>query len=320
LTSHFFEGWYFKLVDASRSRRLAVIPGVFLGETPDQSHAFIQTLDGASGATRYHRFPLAAFSAHATEFDLRIGPNRFTLHGMILDIDAPEGRLVGAVRFPIVTPWPVTWRSPSVMDWYAFMPFMECYHGVLSLDHAIEGMLVVDGEVVDFHDGRGYMEKDWGQAFPRAWVWMQSNHFQRPGVSLSASVARIPWLGSAFRGFIVGLLLDGRLYRFATYTGATIEHLEVTRRQVVWRLAGPGPMNGQSVMHRLEIVAHRDDAGVDLLHAPARSAMVQRVLESLTAVVDVRLLRLDGRGETELFAGSGECAGLEIGGNIKEIL
>ena len=36
--------------------------------------------------------------------------------------------------------------------------------------------------------GRGYIEKDWGQAFPRAWIWTQSNHFgaDAPGTSLTA--------------------------------------------------------------------------------------------------------------------------------------
>ncbi|MCW5857485.1 MAG: hypothetical protein KIS63_04285 [Caldilineales bacterium] len=27
------------------------------------------------------------------------------------------------------------------------------------------------------------MEKDWGQSFPAAWVWMQTNHFGAAGTS-----------------------------------------------------------------------------------------------------------------------------------------
>ena len=137
--------------------------------------------------------------------------------------------MVGRLRFNGVAPWPVTLRSPGIMDWYAFVPFMECYHGVLSFDHEIRGLLAVDGQAVDFHGGRGYIEKDSGQAFPRAWIWLQTNHFGQPDICLTASVARIPWLGTAFRGFIVGFWWNGRLYRFATYTGAQVERLEVTR-------------------------------------------------------------------------------------------
>ena len=48
--------------------------------------------------------------------------------------------------------------------------------------------------------------------------------------------------------------------------------------------------------------------------------MLQRVLESLTAAVDVRLTRLEGGREYTVFAGTGHHAGLEIGGEIEEIL
>jgi hypothetical protein len=316
----YFEGWYFKLVDAQRKQRLAVIPGVFLGETPSDSHSFVQTLDGVTGCTRYHRYALADFSAHPREFDIRIGPNRFTAHEIALNIARPEQQIVGCLRFGGVMPWPVSWRSPGIMDWYAFVPFMECYHGVVSLDHTLAGLLAIDGQAVDFHGGRGYTEKDWGAAFPRAWVWMQSNHFAQSGVSLTASVARIPWLGNAFRGFIVGLLHDGVLYRFATYNGGQIERLQVTRQHVFWTICAPITLDGRTERYRLQIVAQRNEEGVDLLHAPMRTAMEQRVLESLTARIDVRLSRLESNGEKLLFAGSGECAGLEIGGAIEEIL
>jgi tocopherol cyclase len=38
----FFEGWYFKLVDAQEAARLAVIPGVYHARDPKEDHAFIQ--------------------------------------------------------------------------------------------------------------------------------------------------------------------------------------------------------------------------------------------------------------------------------------
>ena len=70
-------------------------------------------------------------------------------------------------------------------------------HGVLGFDHAIQGVLAIDDQAVDFSGGRGYIEKDWGQSFPEAWVWFQTNHFERAGVYLTASVANIPWMGNA---------------------------------------------------------------------------------------------------------------------------
>jgi hypothetical protein len=75
---------------------------------------------------------------------------------------------------------------------------------------------------------------------------------------------------------------------------------------------GPG-----GTRHRLEIVAWRAEGG--LLHSPERVAMLQRVLESLTARLDVRLVALAGGREELLFAGTGRHAGLEIVGPIDEI-
>ncbi|MBK9093363.1 MAG: tocopherol cyclase family protein [Anaerolineae bacterium] len=313
----FFEGWYFKLVDASEQHRYAVIPGVFIGREPGASHAFVQTLDGATGRTAYHRYPFEAFQAARDEFDIRVGPNRFRADRIELDIDRPEGRMAGELRFAGGAPWPVTLTSPGIMGPYTFAPFMECYHGVLSFDHSIAGSLSIDGAARDFTGGRGYIEKDWGQAFPKAWIWMQSNHFGEAavGACLTASVAIIPWLRGAFPGFIVGLRHGGQLYRFATYTGAVIERLDLADTHVTWHMTGrTGPRH---TPHRLEIVAWRAEGG--LLHSPERVVMLQRVLESLTARIDVRLLALTGGQEGVIFERTGRHAGLEIVGPIQEI-
>jgi hypothetical protein len=315
----FFEGWYFKFVDAARGRRFAVIPGLFLDPLGVDSHAFVQTLDGASGRSDYHRYPLHDFVAHPTRFRVRVGPNLFSNDEIALNLapDDPEQRMVGVLRFHGVQGWPISIASPGIMGWYSYLPFMECSHGVLSFDHAITGQLAVGTESIFFDGGRGYTEKDWGQAFPQAWVWMQSNHFSRPGVCLTASVAQIPWLGSAFRGFIVGLWLDGVLYRFATYTGARIERLEVRDGAVDLALRGPVQLEGERRMMTLTLHAERRDEQVDLLHAPYRTAMLQRVLESLTATVSVRLSDDDG---VVYFDEQGDCAGLELGGDLSLIL
>jgi tocopherol cyclase len=186
----FFEGWYFKLVTSAsrapvqgREQAYAVIPGVFLGRDSGlgggtaASHAFVQTLDGLTGYTTYHRYPLESFSASPREFDIRVGPNRFRADRMTLDIQTAERQMQGEVTFSGLMRWPVSLTSPGIMGWYALVPFMECYHGVVSLDHAISGRLKIDGKDLDFAEGRGYIEKDWGQAFPSAWIWTQSNHF-----------------------------------------------------------------------------------------------------------------------------------------------
>lgn len=317
-TAPYFEGWYYKLVNAAGDRRFAIIPGIFLHENGADTHAFVQVLDGVSGASFYARYDAAEFQAARDHFDLRVGPNHFRTDRIALDLAHEDQRLQGELRFEGVIPWPVTRLSPGIMGWYGFMPFMECYHGVLGFDHAIHGALTINGEEVDFGGGRGYIEKDWGQAFPRGYIWMQTNHFGGPGTSLTASVALIPWLWRAFRGFIVGLWHDGTLYRFATYSGARIDSLWLTDTHVHWQMTGKTGSGAGRGTHRLTIEAERAEGG--LLHAPDRTAMVARVVESMTAVIDVRLVRLDGGQEREVFAGTGRYGGLEIAGDLATIL
>ncbi len=301
----FFEGWYVKLVSADSSARLALIPGVFRGGTAEADEAFVQVLDGVTGESWFEVFPVASFDADARAFDVTVGGNRFGDRGIVLDLPGPG--LAGEVTFGALDPWPVTCAAPGVMGRYAWVPVMECYHGLLSFDHRLEGALTLGGRELDFTGGRGYLEKDWGRSFPSAYVWMQSNHFAAPGVSLSASIATIPWGRSSFRGFIVGLRLPGEggaLHRFATYTGAVTEELRVDDATVTWIMRAPDGV-------RLHLRATRGRGG--LLHAPARAAAHRRVEETLDARIEVRLIDPAGR---VVFHDTGEVAGLEVHGDV----
>jgi tocopherol cyclase len=224
-----------------------------------------------------------------------------------LALDSPQCQLTGEIHLGALNPWPVTWLSPGIMGWYAWVPRMECYHGVLSFSHSLQGMLTLNGKGMNFSGGRGYIEKDWGQSFPAAWVWFQSNHFSGVSACITASVAIIPWIGKAFRGFIVGLWLDGTLHRFATYSGARIESLQIFDDHVDWVL--------RNHQHRLFMKACRVQGG--LLRGPTRLDMGQRVLETLNATVQVRLETLNG---TLLFEGVGAHTGLEVMGDLPRLL
>jgi tocopherol cyclase len=299
----FFEGWYFKLISADEGHRLAVIPGVILGE---QGHAFIQVLNGSEGTVAYHRFPLEQFWASDRKFEVWIGESRFTSEAISLKVATEVGTLEGQLRFENPIPWPVSWLSPGIMGWYAWVPRMECYHGVLGFDHPILGALRIDGRALDFEAGRGYIEKDWGRSFPSAWVWLQSNHFESLGTSLTASVAEIPFLRGAFRGFIVGLWHERRLYRFATYTGAEIKGLDIQPDHVRFAITDKE--------YTLTLVARKAASGA--LLGPTRVQMGIRVNETLQAKVEACLETSNGE---VLFEGVGRNAGLEVQGDLERL-
>ena len=237
----FFEGWYVKLVSADRSQRWAVIPGIFrgldAGGPSARDEAFVQVLDGSTGRSWYHVFPIDAFTASDRQFDVTVGDNRFTSTGVTLDLPQLSGRV--DFTSPL-HPWPVTWRSPGIMGWYGLVPFMECYHGLVSFGHGLDGTVRVEGSPASFAGGRGYLEKDWGRAFPSGYVWLHSNHIDAdPSASLVASVALIPWVRSTFRGFIVGLVHHDHLFRWTTYNRSRETHVVIDDQHVRWSLSGP---------------------------------------------------------------------------------
>jgi len=294
----YFEGWYFKLVDAQRAHPLAIIPGVSI-EPTGRRHAFVQIMFG-DGRSHWFDLPWESFAYARDRFELTFGGNRFTEREIVLDLQDADVTVRGSFALGEPTPWPVRPLSPGIMGPFRFVPLMECYHGVLSLDHAVSGAVEIDGQRLEFDGGRGYTEKDWGRSFPSAWVWAQSNDFSAPGVSLTASIARIPWIGSSFVGAIAGLLVDGRLYRFATYTGAKLVSLAHPPGGVDFVL--------QDRTHRLEVSASGAVPGT--LRSPVLGRMIGRVEESLCGEVRVRLT--ERAGGAVVFEGLGRASGIEL--------
>jgi hypothetical protein len=298
----YFEGWYLKIIDPTETTALAIIPGIAM-DAEGHRQAFIQVLDGRRKTAAYFKFPVEDFKPDPRSFKVSINKNSFSLEGMQLDLPDLKGKL--AFKNPV--PWPNPWYSPGIMGPYTFAPFMECYHGIVSMDHSLEGFLEVKGKKIDFTEGRGYIEKDWGRSFPSGYFWLQSNHFSKPGISLKASVAKIPWVTGAFTGFISGLWLENRLIQFTTYNGTKLERSFADESKVEIKMANKA--------HRLSILAHRDRA--TSLASPIHGFMDGRIEESMTATVAVKLE--NSRTSEVLFEDSGRNVGLEVAGKIEEI-
>ncbi len=303
--TQYFEGWYFKLVDKDEKHSFALIPGISL--SPSYSHSFIQFFSGHTGQAEYFSFEQKKFSSNTNEFHVSIADSSFSLNHMSLHLVSETQTIDADVSFTAIKSWPVSFLSPGVMGPFRFIPFMECYHGVLSFDHAIEGSITINGDKIDMTGGKGYIEKDWGTSMPSSWIWMQTNHFDKENVSLFGSIANIPWLGNSFPGFIFGLYFEGKTYRFATYTGAKISFLEVTDNHIRIHI--------ENRKLRLLIYADREK-GADL-PAPLNGAMTSKVNESLRSKIAVELI--NKKDEHVIFSGTGRNAGLEFVGKTSEL-
>ncbi|MEN6339779.1 MAG: tocopherol cyclase family protein [Clostridiaceae bacterium] len=295
----YFEGWYFKLIDQSRRTVLAVIPGVAIGKSKQDSHAFIQLIDAVSGKTEYFRFPFSDFSADKRRFDVYIGANHFSDQGVEIDLENESTRISCRLRFDHIEKYPWSFFNPGIMGPFSFMPGMECYHGIVNISHTISGTLFHNGEQIDMTGGEGYIEKDWGRSFPESWIWMQANHFETRGTSFLFSVAQIPWLGRSFTGLISFLKTPSGFYRFATYNGAAIQRLRIAGNRIEASIKG--------VAHTLAFTAAYARGGI--LKAPKNGMMHREIEESITAEVNVTLT---GRTGNTIFTGSSNRVGMEL--------
>ncbi|MGI5918623.1 MAG: tocopherol cyclase family protein [Christensenellales bacterium] len=276
----FFEGWYFK--HAGKDGAFAAIPGVFHGKNRADNHAFIQVLFSSPPESHFVRFPAEVFSCDSRSFMVRIADNMFSLDGCRLSL--PGIGLEASFQYGPRVPLNTSLISPTIMGPFAYLPGMQCRHGVLSLWHSVTGSVRCGGRRMDFDGADGYIEKDWGSAFPDSWVWMQCGDSR---VTLMCAVASIPLKLISFTGIICVLRDGNKQYRLATYNGARVSKLEWQGRELLTKLS--------QKYYRLTVRAQAGAFGH--LQAPTPTGMDRRIQESLETHFFVRL---EHRGETVL--------------------
>ena len=98
---------------------------------------------------------------------------------------------------------------------------MPCKHKIVSLHHNLTGFINIKGKEINFNNGIGYIEGDFGTSFPSNYAWLQCNDFSRKAC-IFVSVADISVARLQLRGSIGIIYFGGKEYRLATYLGARI--------------------------------------------------------------------------------------------------
>jgi tocopherol cyclase len=298
---HYFEGWYYKHVDKSGSQVWSIIFGVSHSADP---HSFIQVIEGKTGVSDYIRYDKEEFSYDTDKLRITIGNNTITTNSIELNLQGENFSIGGSLSYSGGSPFPQQLLAPGIMGWYTYAPFMECYHGVVSMNHQLSGNLLINGKQHDFTGGKGYIEKDWGRSMPSDWIWMQCNHFDEdPEASMMISIARIPWLTGHFPGFLSFIKVGGEVHRFATYNNSKINSVAVDDNTVRLQLSNR--------RFRLEVEVERNTTGQ--LKAPVKGQMDRKIAESLDAKVRIALSDKNGK---KVFEGTGSHTGLEIVGDV----
>lgn len=297
--NNYFEGWYYKMVSPDGMYSLALIPGISLNK--ENSHAFIQvfmTIKNTDLKTKYLIFPVEDFKVQESPFELNINNHIFKEKSIDISIQDKDIQVSGKLIFENTTSIKTSLISPSIMGYFSYIKFMECYHGVVSMNHTINGKLLINNKEVDFTGGKGYIEKDWGRSFPKEYVWMQSNHFKNPKTSFMFSEATIPFMGFQFHGLIVNLIVNEKEYRFATYNRAKVKKRDIFPQEVYYEIK-KGKL-------RLIIEAINDQT-ISLI-SPENGAMVKTIKEGLSGKIKIQLFEND----LLIYEDIGTHAGLEI--------
>jgi len=294
---HYFEGWYFKQVARDQSSTFSFIPGVSLVE--NDPHAFIQIMNGFTRSTDYIKYPLEEFAWDKRKLFLKVGSSTFTDSGIILDIENETMKLAGQIDFSNVIRYPKSILAPGIMGWYSFIPFMECNHGIVSVNHDLKGGISINGNKIEFTGGKGYIEKDWGTSFPEAWIWIQSNNFKEHDTSFSFSIAKIPWLGRFFIGFIAFLYHNNKFYLFSTYNKSVVSEIKHDKAEIEITVS-----NRMNILN-IKVIKN----SFENLIAPVSGEMSRTIKESVDSEVHLKLLDKYDKME---FEGTGKSVGLEI--------
>ena len=152
--------------------------------------------------------------------------------------------------------------------------------------------------MIDFNQGKGYIEKDWGKSFPRAYVWLQTNHFKNPSTSFMFSYADIPFARRYFKGLIVNLVIDQKEYRFATYNGAKVMLEDIHKNLVHYQI--------KKGRYKLDINAH--SLVETSLASPKNGEMINQIKEGLSGEINLILYE---HGQI-IYEDKGVHAGIEI--------
>lgn len=296
---NYFEGWYFKQVQLEKNKTISFIFGFSTGK--HDPHSFVQVIQSNPLNTAYFRFPLDAFMDEGASYI--IDKNRFSLNEVELHLSQENLVIDGKLELSGHRFLESTLTQPNIMGIFAYIPNMECNHGVVSMDHKVNGSLTINQETLEFHNEKGYLEKDWGTSFPKRYIWIQGNHFDNIQASVMISIADIPFMGLVFEGIIAQLDLGQRRIRFATYNGTRRTQLRKTNDGFEFELK-----KGSTTLY---VRTTMTESG--LLKSPKLGSMNQTIKEGLGGKIE---LILKEKGQIEQVFVSEHC-GIELEGYLK---
>ena len=277
---NYFEGWYFK--NNTGDKTVSFIPAIH-ADAAGYKTASIQVI--SNDFAEMIQYPAKEFKADRNYMVVSVGNSIFSRRGLKLDIDDKDLKINGSLFYGELTP-----PLYDIMGPFAYVPFLQCRHILISLRHSVDGQLCINGHETKFQNGVGFIEGDRGSSFPDRYIWTQCSFENN---SLMLSVAAIPFLCIQFTGIIASVLLNGREYRIATYLGARVVSLDYNSVTVA--------------QGDLKLTAELLSDNGQNLHAPVMGGMTRLIRENVSCCVRYLFMK----GENVLLDFESDRAGFE---------
>lgn len=271
-SSKYFEGWFFRI--STDGLNMSLIPSI--SSCDGEKKAFIQINSDHSSKTLEYDYS----EFYADDHVARIGDNEFSTDGIRF---SGEDWYID-VRLGVIMP-----LNEDIMGCFKYGT--PCKHKIISMRHAIEGVVRYKDKEYDLNNAVGYIEKDWGKSFPKSYCWIQCNHLDiGSDCAFFFSVAK---LNIPICGLICSFIVGGKEYRFATYNLSRIKKLS----------------HGEIILQKgeLRLIINFAEGDSKELIAPSRGKMQVPIKEDLSGTIRLRLYE----GGRLLYDTKGVNAGIE---------
>jgi len=291
---NYFEGWYFK--NTNDIGGISFIPGINING--QEKKAFIQVITNSS--SYFVNYSIDDFEFSFNPFYIKIGDNYFSKNKIHIDVadEAQNLKVFGELKYSGDKNIKTDVFNPNIMGPFSYIPFMECNHAILNMKSRANGVIEINNNKMNFYNGIGYIEKDWGYSFPKSYIWCQGNNFKKSDASFMVSIADIPFKAFHFRGLICDLIIDDNEFKFATYNNSKLIEYNVDNEFLNIIL--------QKGRYYLEIKSKYDE-GLKL-YAPVKGKMEKDIFESISTSITVTLKK----DNIIIFSDTSTNCGLEI--------
>jgi hypothetical protein len=268
--SNYFEGWYFRYTDTIN---YAIIFAITKNEK--DPHAFLQVFNETMQKCIYKKYDLSLFSY--TNDTVHIGNNHLSLNSVYINVD--DFTLDLSLNDN-------TLLKNSAMGYLSKAP-LDCFQEIVLLEGRAQGYINKTNT-----KGKTYIEKTYGNKFPKKWIWLQSNH-SKNNSQISFSMGYIPFLFTLQKGWLLVIKFQDKTLQFHSLKGATLQYND---RQIIVT----------SLSYKV-VIDYKQNSCIELVGPIEKAQMIGTVLESLTSSASIKIYK----NKSLIFEDSYTNVGLE---------